>query len=316
MIVSGIDIGTNTVRLLIGDMQVHPQCPDKPILKRLFENQYITRLGEGIISAGRLSERAMNRTVSVLKEFKIDLDRYSIQVIVCVGTSAIREAVNGQDFIKYVKNEIGFDIEVISDREEARRTLLGVENGLGTIPGSLLVVDIGGGSTELILKQQREPVHSISMHLGVVKLVEHYLKSDPPSEKDIENLLNAIDSTLRSAWKSMSPVKTPVIVGTAGTATTLAAMELGMAKYDPKRVQNYQMSLRQVEHWFKKLSNLTVAERCKIVGLEAGREDVIVAGSAILMSFLKMIGAQKWVVSDSGLREGLLVDWWKCQQDH
>ena len=313
MIVGGIDIGTNTVRLLIGDIQAHPQCSDKPTLKRLFENQYITRLGEGIVSAGRLSERTMNRTVSVLKGFKEDLECYSVHAMICVGTSAIREAVNGQDFIKHVKQEMSFDIEVISDREEARRTMLGVENGLGIIPRSLLVVDIGGGSTELILKHQEDPVHSVSTPLGVVKLAEHYLRSDPPSEKDLENLLHAIDSILRSAWKSMSPVKTPVIVGTAGTATTLAAMELGMAKYDPKRVQNFRMSLRQVEHWFKKLASMPVAERRKIVGLEAGREDVIVAGAAILMTFLRMIGAQEWVVSDSGLREGLLVDWWKRQ---
>jgi exopolyphosphatase / guanosine-5'-triphosphate,3'-diphosphate pyrophosphatase len=313
MIGGGIDIGTNTVRLLIGDIGAHPLCSGKPILKRLFENQRITRLGEGIVSAGRLSDEAMDRTVAVLKEFKEDLKRYTVHKMICVGTSALREAMNSHEFIKHVKQEIGFDIEVISDREEARRTLLGVENGLGMIPRTLVVIDIGGGSTELILRRYGEPVHSISTRLGVVKLAEHYVRSDPPSQEDLEDLLRAVESELQPAWKSWGSVKEPVIVGTAGTATTLAAMELGMANYDPERVQNFRMSLQQVEHWFKKLSGLSVAERRKIVGLEAGREDVIVSGSAILMVLLKMSGVQEWVVSDSGLREGLLIDGWKHQ---
>ncbi len=317
MIVAGIDIGTNTVRLLIADLKKHPSPFQGPVLTRLHDDRRITRLGEGALTTGRLQARAIARTLSALTDFKSALDRYPIEAVVCAGTSAVREAANGLAFTRQIKQEVGLDVEVISGAEEARRTLLGVEQALGEALGTLLVIDIGGGSTELILKSERQRTQPMTMTtpLGVVKLTEQYLSasggSDPPSDEDQRRLFSIIEATLRPVWLTFGEVKNPVIVGTAGTVTTLAAMELGMAVYDPGRVQNLRMTLEQVEKWFARLASLGLAERRGIAGLEPGREDLIVAGTAILMTVLRLAGTKEWIVSDAGLREGLLVDWWQ-----
>ena len=320
MIVAGIDIGTNTVRLLVADLKKHPspsQGPacrtGGPVLTRLHDDRRITRLGEGTLTTGRLQPRAMARTLSALTDFKSAMDHYPIEAVVCAGTSAVREAANGLAFTRQIRQEVGLDVEVISGAEEARRTLLGVEQAVGEAPGTLLVIDIGGGSTELILKSEGHRTQPMTMTtpLGVVKLTEQYLRSDPPSDEDQRRLFSIIETTLRPVWMTFGEVKNPVIVGCAGTVTTLAAMELGMAVYDPGRVQNLRMTLGQVEKWFARLASLRLAERRGIAGLEPGREDLIVAGTAILMTVLRLAGAKEWIVSDAGLREGLLVDWWE-----
>ena len=313
MRVGGIDIGTNTVRLLIADIEADPWISEKPIIKRFYEKQRITRLGEGMISTGYLQEAAMARTLAVLRGFKDDLKRHAISDVTCAGTSAIRETGNGRVFIRQVAQKIGFDIEVLSEQEEARRTLLGVENALDVVSEAFLVVDIGGGSTELILKTHQEVPRVISTPLGVVKLVEQHFYSDPPSNTDLKGLVKTIESTLKSAWKSLEPAKELVVVGTAGTATTLAAMQLGLTKYDPDQVQGFRMTLGQIEHWLTRLAGLSYDKRSRIPGLERGREDLIIAGTAILIAILKMAGVCEWVVSDAGLREGLLVNRWKQQ---
>ena len=202
-------------------------------------------------------------------------------------------------------------MEILSDRDEAERTLLGVENGLTVVPDTMLVIDIGGGSTEFILKELGEPFCYVSTPLGVVKLTEEYLRTAPPSVDDQRRLTRNIESVLRGVWMNLKPKNRPCVIGTAGTATTLAAMELGMKAYDPARAQNHRMTLGQTDSWYHRLASSTLSERLRIDGLERGREDLIVAGVAVLVAFLRQTGIQEWMVSDYGLREGLLVHWFR-----
>jgi exopolyphosphatase / guanosine-5'-triphosphate,3'-diphosphate pyrophosphatase len=309
MIIAGIDIGSNTVRLLIAEVNAQSGNPDRPAIRRLFEDRRITRLGEGVAATNRLAPAAVDRTLSALHQFKSQIERWKTVAVACSATSAVRESENGREFARRVREETGLEVEIITGEEEARRTLLGVEQALGKNFESLLVIDIGGGSTELIYRARNQPGRFVSVPLGVVKLTESYLTSDPVRPADCGRMMEAVDSALRSVWPSGDASGPSAVVGTAGTATTLAAMELRMDPYDPDRVQNFRMTRGQVEIWLDRLAGLTLSERRKLPGLEKGREDLIVAGTAVLLSALRLAGALEWTVSDAGLREGLLVHW-------
>jgi exopolyphosphatase/guanosine-5'-triphosphate,3'-diphosphate pyrophosphatase len=308
VIVAGIDIGSNTVRLLIAEVEARIGTPSRPAIRTIHEDRRITRLGEGVGDSNRLSPSAVDRTLSALNQFKAAIDQWKPAAVVCTATSAVRESKNGREFVRRVLVETGLSVEVIAGEEEARRTLLGVERALDETPESLLVIDIGGGSTELIYRGRKGPIRAVSTPLGVVKLTESFLKSDPPIPADAAKMTAAIESALRTVWP-VSGSSNPAVIGTAGTVTTLAAMELGMKRYDPERVQNYRMTRRQVQTWYERLLGLALTERRKLAGLEKGREDLIVAGTAILLVALNLANADEWIVSDAGLREGLLVNW-------
>ena len=240
----------------------------------------------------------------------MSLDQYTVRSTVCAGTSAIRDSVNSEEFRLKIFNETGFDLEIISGEEEARRTLLGVENALGSDPGRYFIVDIGGGSTELILRSEDSPVILMSLPLGVVKLTEQYLRSDPPKPIELKRLRDRINDVIKEECPKLETLVESIVVGTAGTATTLAAMKLGLKRYDANRVQNLRMTFDQVQSHYAVLIGMPMAKRREVVGLELGREDVIIAGMAILLSVLSLTRNKEWVVSDAGLREGLLVNWY------
>jgi exopolyphosphatase / guanosine-5'-triphosphate,3'-diphosphate pyrophosphatase len=309
MIVAAVDLGSNTVRLLIADVAADPTDHKRLLLRTLFEDRRITRLGEGVGSSGRIQEAAAERTRVALEAFRQAVNRHAVREVVCVGTSAFRESINGQEVAARLGKNSGMDIEILSGKEEARRIFLGVEQELAYIPESLLVVDIGGGSTEFILKDRQRPAQMVSTPMGVVGLTERYLRSDPIRPEEINGLMECVAGSVLPVWKALGTVPPAEVVATAGTPTTLAAMELGMAEYDPARIHNFRMTRTQVERWFDRLSRLSLADRKAMVGLESGREDLIVSGTAILLAVLRSVGAEEWTVSEAGLREGLLVHW-------
>ena len=178
MAVASIDIGSNTVRLLIADLKPQTGGRGFPRIQNLYQDTQITRLAENVGVTGRIGAEGIQRTLDAISHFKKAIGRYPVEDIVCVGTSALREADNRGEIIKRIKQEAGFEVKVISGEEEGRRTWLGVEQALGHTPNTLLVLDIGGGSTELIVKKLNEPVRLISTPLGVVHLTEIYLKSE------------------------------------------------------------------------------------------------------------------------------------------
>lgn len=305
---AGIDIGTNTLRLLIAELRwVQGRIQIRPI----FEARRITRLGEGIVESGRLSSGAMSRTLQALKEFRAALEEHPVDRIIGVATSAVREAENRPLFLDRVKEETGLDVEVISGEEEARRTLLGVRYGMGGDDSNLLVLDIGGGSTEWMVVTDGRVQEMRTFDIGVVKLTDRYLVTDPPSAEDQRQLIQAIEDRFRPMVPSVGRFSGHSLVGVAGSVTTLAALELGLTTYDPSRVQNMRLGFARVEAWYRRLVGMALDERRRLAGLERGREDLIVAGAALLWVAMRMAGAKEVVVSDYGLREGVLIDWFE-----
>jgi exopolyphosphatase/guanosine-5'-triphosphate,3'-diphosphate pyrophosphatase len=301
-ILAGIDIGTNTVRLLIADVK------DKYNFKEIRSERRITRLGEGLIENGRLMPSAEERTIFVLKEFGEILKGYPVEALTAVATSAVREAENGRKFIDKIKVETDFDVEVISGEEEAGRTFLGVVAGLNNKNGSLLIMDIGGGSTEFIVSKNAEVLESISTGLGVVKLTERFVKSDPVSEAEIKELNQAIKDELKNLNNRLNGVNNATFVGTAGTITTLAAIDQNLTLYNPLRINNYILKKKSVDRIFDNLKSKTIEERLNIPALEKGREDLIIAGTAIVQITMEAFGFNKMIVCDYGLREGIILD--------
>ncbi|HLF86395.1 MAG TPA: Ppx/GppA phosphatase family protein [Nitrospiria bacterium] len=300
-IIAGIDIGTNTLRLLISEIGNHH-------FKEIHSERMITRLGEGLSGSGRLTNNAVARTVSTLKDFSAIIDRYMINKVVVAATSAVREAENRQYFIDLVKKETGFDIEVISGEEEARRTFLGILHGLDKGIQNIVAIDIGGGSTEFICGRGSETLSRISIDLGVVKLTERHIKSDPILPSEFTSMVSEIKEKIRNASLILGNTAGSILVGTAGSITTLAAIDRKMEAYNPLRINNCILKLAAIRLILSDLVSKSIKERRTIKGLEPGREDIIVAGAAILISIMEEMGHDSLVVSDYGLREGLIID--------
>lgn len=300
-IIAGIDIGTNTLRLLISEIGKHH-------FKEIHSERMITRLGEGLSGSGRLTHNAVARAVSTLKDFRTIIDRFMINEVVIAATSAVREAENRQYFIDLVKKETGFDIEVISGEEEARRTFLGILHGLDKGIHNIVAIDIGGGSTELICGRGGEIISRVSIDLGVVKLTEMYIKSDPILPSEFTSMVSEIKEKIRNASLKLGNTAGSILVGTAGSITTLAAIDQKMEAYNPLRINNCILNLAAIRLILSDLVSKSIKERMTIKGLEPGREDIIVAGAAILITIMEEMGHDSLVVSDYGLREGLIID--------
>jgi exopolyphosphatase/guanosine-5'-triphosphate,3'-diphosphate pyrophosphatase len=266
------------------------------------------RLGEGVDHHKRLSPDAMDRVVETLKKWKERTAKYDLDALAIVATSAVRESDNRQEFLTRVKRETGWDVEVLTGEEEARRTLLGIQFGLPRTITDFLGLDIGGGSTECILDQKEQSPKVISLDLGVVRLLERVFHHDPPTAQDLQNVQACIDEQLGKVVQTLGKIPTITLVGTAGTVTTLAAMAQRLKQYDRTRVHNYQLTLSTVKSLEKDLINKTASERLGMPGLEPGREYVILAGTVILRRLMETFDFKTCLVSDYGLREGILVD--------
>ncbi len=300
-----IDVGTNTFRLLIANVEHGPS------IKTIHSEQAIPRLGEGLSKDGLLLPAAVERAISVLSHFKDVLQKYTIDALAVVGTAAVREAKNREAFLSEVKCRTGFKLRVISGEEEARYIFLGVNLILRNKNGPMLVIDIGGGSTEFIVAEGESPVSLYSTGLGVVRLTEKYLKSPIPSKEEVTALQREIDQEIGGIGHAF-PIKCR-FAGTAGTVTTLAAINQKLTLYDPEKINRYLLSLISVRRIFREISSTSLQQRKEIPGLEQGREDIIVPGCLIVLTIMERFGYDFLGVSDYGLREGVLVDLFKNQ---
>jgi len=301
-VMAGIDIGTNTLRLLVARLD----GPDKLI--ELDSDCCITRLGEGLHREGRLLPSAMARTAAALKEFGEKLSRYELNDLVVVGTSAVREAKNRAEFLGRVKEQTGFEVEVISSMEEARRTFLGVLLGIGVTRNRMVVMDIGGGSTEFIVGEHGIPRQILTTDLGVVALTEKYLTTDPISTIDFDALKATVEIRLKPVCESLMAEKPFGLIGTAGTITTLAAIDQRLERYAPDRINHYRLKKSSVAGMLEKFLSMTIKDRSLMPSLEKDRADIIVAGTSILMMTMDRLECYEILVSDYGLREGILLD--------
>jgi exopolyphosphatase/guanosine-5'-triphosphate,3'-diphosphate pyrophosphatase len=295
---ASIDLGTNTVRLLIATEGENGLAP-------LLVKRRITRLGGGFTDASGISAAAQARTVAALEEFSSDLARYSVLRLRAVATSAVRDAVNGADFSAEVVARTGIALEVIGGEEEGLLTLRGVRAGLGAPDGLLLAFDVGGGSTEYTLADGGIPRFTRSLPLGVVRLTEG--KPEPAAMADkVDRELAALAAEMARVSAIVDPTRC-LLAGTAGTATTLAAIDLGMTEYDYRRVNGHWLARDTVADIFNRLLPLTPEERLVVPGMEKGREDLIIAGALVTLKTLDRFGFSGMKVSDFGLLEGVLL---------
>jgi len=303
MRLGAIDIGSNTVRLLVADVV------GGETWRIADQDQIITRLGEDLARTGALGEAPMTRTLAAVRDYVARCARLGAGEIHIVATSAVREASNGRAFAVAVEQATSGRVEVVSGETEARLTLLGVRHGLGQLPGLVLTFDIGGGSTEYVLSEGDTIRSMISLRLGVVPLAERFPfpeRADPARYRQLhDEVRGRLDRELPEAIRS---ARVTHLIGTAGTVTALAALDLGLVRYDPERVQGHVLSRATIERLLDRLCGLTVAERAVLPCLEPGRADLIIPGTAIVMATLDRIGIDALRVSEYGLREGVLVD--------
>ena len=303
--VAAIDIGTNTIRLLIADLDQTDQ------FRKVLTKRRVTRLGEDFIEKSRISCRAIERSISVIQEFLEMTKEHRVERVIAGATSAVRDAANGDDFIKKVYEDTGLRIKVLSGKEEAILTLAGVLSVIKGIASQALVMDIGGGSTELIVVEAGTPISAHSLDLGAVYLSERFLKTDPPTAQALKKMEASIFNRL-TFFKEDVLDRRPgpssySLIGTAGTITTLAAMDQQMMVYDPDKINKHILSRESVKAIYHRLIGIPVVERSLLPGLEKGREDIILAGTCIVVTAMEVFHCHEMVVSDYGLLEGMLM---------
>jgi exopolyphosphatase / guanosine-5'-triphosphate,3'-diphosphate pyrophosphatase len=297
-----IDLGTNTVRLLVAEVE-------GGTWRAVEQAQRVTRLGEGQAGSSRLQEAPIARTLAVVTEYAALAERLYASPVRIVATSAVREAVNRDQFGAQIQAATGYPLEVISGVDEARLAMLGIATGLPELGGSFLSMDIGGGSTEFVLARSGRPVHAVSLTLGVVALTEAFLDAGPVDRQRYRAMAAAVEAQLgREVPCAIVAARAPALVGTAGTVTTLAALDLGLEAYRAERVQGHRLTRVAVEAQRERLGAMSVAERAQVACVEPGRADVLIAGIAICLAAMELLGFSALIVSDAGLREGLLQE--------
>jgi exopolyphosphatase/guanosine-5'-triphosphate,3'-diphosphate pyrophosphatase len=313
-----IDLGSNTVRFLVVDTCFSadasaqsgrdPAFPPTP-WTIVEEAQHVTRLGEGLSARGALGESAMARTRDVVERYAARGAQAGAADVVIVATSAVREAKNGAAFAADIERRTGRRVRIVDGNEEARLTLRGIQAGLGRAAGRLVAFDVGGGSTEYVRADDGEPIAAVSLRLGVVPLAEAFPfphRADPAA---LAALREGVAARLRAELpRAILESRPDRLVGTAGTATTLAALDLGLARYESARVHGHVLSRSAITARLDALAGLTLDERAALPCLERGRADLIVPGIAIVLATLECLAVEAMQVSDWGIREGIIAD--------
>ncbi|MBK8482527.1 MAG: Ppx/GppA family phosphatase [Proteobacteria bacterium] len=307
MSLATIDIGTNSVLLLVAEVSADGE------LHVLEQQCRITRLGQGVDRERRLLPAAIERTLAALSSYRDRLVHWGTGRRAAVGTSALRDAANGPDFLERATTLLGCPVEVVSGLREAELVVRGVAPSAAPLAPGTIVFDVGGGSTELITVGQRGALlQPISLDLGSVRLSERHLAHDPPLAAELEALRQDVRQHLAArVGPQVKPLASPLaqpprsLIGVAGTLTTLAAVELGLPSYDGGRVDGARLTQLQIQRLGRRLAALPLVERCQLPGLPAQRADVIVAGALLVDEIMQQLGASELEVSDRGVRWGL-----------
>ncbi len=308
---ASIDIGTNTLRLLIAE------ADSSGHLTPLVYRRAITRLGGGYSSSAGIDPMSAQRAFAALEDFKRVIDEMDGAKVEAVATSVVRRAKNKDWFLNEIEKRTGIRVSVISGDEEARLSLLGVLSVLHDSNGTRLVMDIGGGSTEFIATAHGAFRGAWSMEMGVVHLTEAHLHSDPPSRAELAALKREISGVIAELKRRMAKdgaapsdygaAAGAVFVGTAGTVTTLAAIDQGLEVYDRMLINNHTLTKPAIKRIYQYLAGLTLKERQTILNLEQGREDLIIPGALIVLEVMDEFGFKELKVSDAGLLEGIII---------
>jgi exopolyphosphatase/guanosine-5'-triphosphate,3'-diphosphate pyrophosphatase len=306
MRVGVVDIGTNSTRLLIADVE-------DGAIDELDRRSEVTRLGQGVDVSGRLAQEAMGRVFATLGAYRDALDAADVpaDARVAVLTSAARDAANGGDFADRVRDDYGLDARTLSGEEEAQLTFSGATHGRDpqdTTP--LLVFDIGGGSTELIVGAAggKAPSFHVSLQAGVVRQTERHLHRDPPPPHELQQLADEVRATIEAGVPEVVLASAASAVGVAGTATSLAAIDQELDPYDPRRVHGYVLELAEVELLLARLAQMPLERRRAVRGLHPDRAPTIVAGAAILLEVLRAFDLRSAEVSEHDLLHGVALE--------
>jgi len=299
-----VDVGTNSVRMMVADVS------NQRISSVILTDGKITRLGEGLHETGVIGEAPLSRTIELIAQFVSTAASFRPDIVRLIGTSAVRQAKNQGDVLNRVLEATGIPLEVIGGETEAVWTYHGALGNLFDLTPPYLVIDIGGGSTELIYGETlTESLRAFSVEVGVVTLSERMIHSDPPKEEELSQARNEVRRAFDGIISKLLPFLTSSVtcVGTAGTVTTLMAFSMGMSLYDPRKIHGHGLQRSRVSDLVGQLSRLTLSERLKLPGIEKGREDLILAGGIILEVLMEQLNLAGLIVSDSGLREGALL---------
>jgi exopolyphosphatase / guanosine-5'-triphosphate,3'-diphosphate pyrophosphatase len=302
MHVAVVDLGTNTTRLLVADVS-------DGAVTELARRGDVTRLGEGVDRSGRLADGAIERVVRALEDYDRLISEHGVERRIAVATSAVREASNGDDFRGLLHERFGLDARIISGDEEARLTFLGATHERPRGGDPVLVLDIGGGSTEFVVGVPGEdPTFHVSTRAGSVRQTERHLADDPPSQEQLDELEAALRAIIIASVPEEARSNVVAGIAVAGTATSLAAIDQDLDPVDPAKIHGYRLTLAACERMLDRLASIPLGERRNVRGLHPDRAPTIVAGAAILVESMRCCGLDSIEVSEADLLHGCALE--------
>ncbi len=300
MRVAVVDMGTNSTRLLVADVE------DGRVAE-LERRSTVTRLGRGVDTSGQLSTEAIDDVCAAVATYIGIYEELGAERVVAIATSAVRDAENSQMFLAELRERFALDARILDGNEEARLTYVGA--CAERLPAEkTLVIDIGGGSTELVIGDGPEVGFHASLQVGTVRHTERYVSHDPPEASELEELANDVRTLIGEALEGAALATANEGIGVAGTPTSLAAIDMELDPYDPKLVHGYRLSLESIQHMCSQLSSMPLAERLEVKGLHAGRAPTIVAGVVILIGVMRAFGLSQIEVSEHDILWGAALD--------
>ncbi len=308
MKLAAIDIGTNSTRLLISDYYQN----NFSILKR---KMIITRLGSGLRENNVISGNSASKTLDALRTYKELIREYNVRKYRAIGTSALRDAENSGDFIASAEKILGMKVDIVGGKEEAHLSFYGAvrdlemdSHGSATADSAkIMVLDVGGGSSEFILGEKSLKIDFIrSVDIGCVNISERYLDSDIPGSGKLNEMRNYISRVLMDTIREIKGLGAGYFMGVGGTISTIAAIDLRLDRYDSKRIHGHILDLKKIEEIYDYLCGLNLEDRKKVVGIDPGRADVIIGGTAIVIDVLRMMGAGYIHVSERDILDGII----------
>lgn len=298
MKIGAIDIGTNSMRLLVAEY-----IDGKLYNREKFVNT--TRIGQGVDSEGYISEEAIERNIKALKEFSDIANEKGCEYIYCIGTSALRDSKNGNEFIDLAKAETNVDVDIISGEEESNLGFIGVLQGLDDT-NNILVLDIGGGSTEFILGDESGIKYAKSENVGALRMTEKFLATDPICENEFEDMSNFIEETISDTINILKEKNIRQIVGIGGTITSVSAINQELETYFMEKIHGSKVNEKELDNILQNLKKMTLNDKKNIKGLQPKRADIITAGVRILNIIMKKLEKENIIVSEYDNLEGLI----------
>jgi exopolyphosphatase/guanosine-5'-triphosphate,3'-diphosphate pyrophosphatase len=294
--VAVIDIGTNSTRLLIADVE-------SPGVYEVERRTTVTNMGRGVDHTGLICSDAIEDVCGVIADYKSQYEEMGADRVMAIATSAVRDALNGEAFIAELRERFELDARMLTGEEEAHLTYLGATAHRPEAEPTL-VFDIGGGSTELIVGTGRDVGFHTSLQAGTIRQSERHLTSDPPEPHELEDLAADIRNLIARAIAAQPEDRPTRAIAVAGTPTSLAAIDQGLDPYDPDRVHGYHLGMQRIQRMLSRLSALPLAERLRVPGLHPGRAPTIVTGTVILVQVMRAFGLQEIEVSELDILHG------------